>query len=204
MRWSASRVRWVLLAGVFLLAAVVSGFFGLARYRAGKVWQRILARNGVRLERESGGVTWSQSSKGRTIFTVHASRATPIGPNRWALHDAVLILYGREKGRDDRIYGSEFEYDQEAGVARATGEVHLDLQTPEPGGKPPAAGARPELGFGRDDAAASDPAVIHVRAGGDGGTDGVPLWGHPLHLARGGVRYRAQPAAAAGGGADDR
>ena len=166
MRWSATRFRWVLLGGVFLLAAVVAGFFGLARYRAGKIWQHILARNGVNLRRESDGVTWSQSSKGRTLFTVHASRATPEGNNKWALHDAVLILYGREKGRDDRIYGKEFEYDQDQGIARALGEVHMDLQAPEPGGKAPAAGARVDLGFNREDTAAADPAVIHVRTSG--------------------------------------
>lgn len=166
MRWSATRLRWVLLGGVFLLAAVVAGFFGLARYRAGKVWQRILARNGVNLRHESNGVTWSQSSKGRTIFTVHASKAVPQGNNKYALHDAVLILYGREPGRDDRIYGREFEYDQEQGIARALGEVHMDLQGPEPGGKAPAAGSRPDLGFGPEDPAAADPAVIHVRTSG--------------------------------------
>ncbi len=166
MRWWATKLRWLLLVGVLLLAAVLAGFFGLARYRAGKIWQHILARNGVNLRRESNGITWSQSSKGRTIFTVHASRATPMGNNKWALHDAVLILYGREKGRDDRIYGSEFEYDQEQGVARALGEVHMDLQAPEPGGKAPVAGSRPDLGFDREDPASADPAVIHVRTSG--------------------------------------
>ena len=34
--------------------------------------------------------------------------------------------------RADRIYGSEFEYDQKEQVATATGEVHLDLQAPAP------------------------------------------------------------------------
>src|ERR1700753_3373675 len=109
MRFSATRLRWLLLSGVFLLAAVVASFFGLARYRAGKIWQRILARNGVNLQRESNGINLSQSSKGRQVFTVHASRATPLGKNKGALHDAVMILYGREPGRDDRISGKEFE-----------------------------------------------------------------------------------------------
>ncbi len=166
MRWSATKLRWVLLVGVLMLAGVLAGFFGLARYRAGKIWQRILARSGVNLRQETNGFTYSQSSKGRTVFTLHASKATPMGKNKWALHDAVLILYGREPGRDDRIYGKEFQYDQDEGVARAMGEVHMDLQAPEPGGKAPAAGARPNLSFEQEDEAADDPGVIHVRTSG--------------------------------------
>ena len=112
------------------------------------IWNRILARNGINLQRETNGFTYSQSSHGRTVFTLHASKARPEGKNQWVLQDAVLILYGREPGRDDRIYGKQFEYDQDAGVLRALGEVHMDLQAPEPGGKPPAAGAVPALTFG--------------------------------------------------------
>ena len=33
-------------------------------------------------------------------------------------------------GLPDRIYGSDFEYDEKSGVARALGEVHMDLQAP--------------------------------------------------------------------------
>ncbi len=166
MRPSATKLRWLSLAGVVLLAGIVAGFLGLARYRAARLWQHILARNGVNLHRDTNGITWSQSSGGRTIFTLHASRATPQGRNRWALHDAVLVLYGREPGRDDRIYGREFEYDGNQGVARALGEVHLDLQTPGPSG---GSGSEPrpaQLGFGVDGDPAADSRVIHVRTSG--------------------------------------
>ena len=61
---------------------------------------------------------------------------------------------------------AEFSYDQDEQVLRALGEVHMDLQAPEPGGKAPPAGARADLGFGQEDAAALDPAVIHVRTSG--------------------------------------
>ena len=166
MRWSAAKLRWVLLGGALLLAAVLAGFFGLARYRAGQIWQKILARNGVNFRQETNGFTYSQSSGGRTVFTVHASKATPEGKNKWALRDAVLILYGHQPGREDRIYGKQFEYDQTEGVARAIGEVHMDLQVPEPAGAAGAAGPRPELSFGPEDEAAADPGVIHVRTSG--------------------------------------
>ncbi len=48
------------------------------------------------------------------------------------LHDVGIVLYGQKRDRADRIYGHEFEYDQKAGLVRAMGEVHLDLQAPAP------------------------------------------------------------------------
>ena len=175
MRWSAAKLRWMLLGGVVLLVAVVAAFFGVARWKAGLIWQRILARSGVNLRQETNGFTISQSSGGRTVFTLHAAKATPLGNNRYLLHDAVMILYGRQPGRDDRISGKEIEYDQAQGVARAAGEVLMDLQVPEPGGRAGKAGARAVLGFtpeseggrpGGDAGPASDPGLIHVRTSG--------------------------------------
>ncbi len=46
-----------------------------------------------------------------------------------------LCCMGRGEGNEkrvDRIYGNEFEYDQNAGVIRGIGEVHIDLQAPAP------------------------------------------------------------------------
>lgn len=167
MRWSATKLRWLLLGGVLLLTAVVGGFLGLARYRAARLWQHILARNGVNLRQETNGITWSQSSGGRTVFTLHASKAIPEGKHRWALHDAVLVLYGREPGRDDRIYGRNFEYDDTEGVARALGEVNLDLQTPGPANAAHQQGPEAPLGFGTtQESAAPGSRVIHVRTSG--------------------------------------
>lgn len=157
----------MILGGALLLTAVVAAFFGLANYRAGKVWQRILARNGVNLQHSTNGFTYSQSSGGRTIFTLHASKATPQGKGKWALHDAVLILYGREPGHDDRIYGSDFEYNEDEGVARALGEVHMDLQAPDRAADGAhSGGERAGLGFVPEDEAHADPSVIHVRTSG--------------------------------------
>lgn len=165
MRWSAEKLRWILLTGVLLLACGLAAILGMANYRAGKIWQRILARNGVNLKQETDGFTYSQSDGKRTIFTLHAAKAVPHGKGRWSLSNAVLVLYSKD-GRTDRIYGSQFDYDQEAGVARAVGEVHMDLQAPPTktkSGKPAAAA---DLSFtpGEDDAA--NPALIHVRTSG--------------------------------------
>ena len=148
-----------------LLAIVLAALFGLARYRAGRVWQRILARNGVNLVQESNGVTWSQSKGGRTVFTLHAAKSVPHGGGHYTLQDAVLILYGKN-GRNDRVSGKQFEYDETEGVLRALGEVHMDLQAPDAPGSHHGGAAPPELSFAPEDGTAMDPALIHVRTSG--------------------------------------
>ena len=64
----------------------------------------------------------------------------------------------------DRIYGKEFEYDQNAKVIRSDGEVHIDLQAPIPTD----AHAREEFAAGRE-VQEHEPAgdrVIHVKTSG--------------------------------------
>jgi len=41
-----------------------------------------------------------------------------------------VTLYGQHDDRVDRVYGSEFEWDENLGIARAVGEVQMDLQVP--------------------------------------------------------------------------
>ncbi len=64
----------------------------------------------------------------------------------------------------DRIYGKEFEYDQNARVIRSDGEVHIDLQAPVPAD----AHAREEFAAGRDveEHEAGGDRVIHVKTSG--------------------------------------
>ncbi len=165
MRWSAKQFRWLALGGALLLAGVLAALLGLSKYRAGKIWQQILRRNGVNLVQESNGITWSQSVKGRTVFTLHAEKSTPHGNGVYSLHNGVLILYGKD-GRDDRIHGNEFEYDQNQGILKAIGEVRMDLQAPEPAGSGKMHAPLKSFSFLPDDEAAADPSVIHVRTSG--------------------------------------
>lgn len=162
MRWSAEKLRWLALGGVLLLAGVIAAFFGLAKYTRGRVWQRILARNGVNLVQETDSITYSQSDGKRTVFTLHASKSVPHGNGQYTLRNAVLILYGKD-GRNDRISGSEFEYDQKAGVLRAIGEVHMDLEAPQTVGQKKAAPLN--LSF-TPDADTETASLIHVKTSG--------------------------------------
>ena len=120
--------RWLVALAV-LLVAVVAGFLGYARYRMHRAIHDLPERLGMQIERSSDGFTYSQSVKGRTAFTVHASKAVQYkGGSRAALHDVSITLYGPQGDRSDRIYGSEFDYDQKSGLITAQGAVQIDLR----------------------------------------------------------------------------
>ena len=161
MRLSIQRLRWVLLAGAVLLIGVLATYIGYGRYQALKRYKAIIARSGVSLTRDSNGVTYSQSIKGRKVFTIRAKTESALGDGKYALHNADLTLYNRTTGAPgDHIYGSEMEYDENQGIARAKGDVFMDIQPPEGltnGGRTQTQPAKPRP--------ASAP-VIHVRTSG--------------------------------------
>ncbi len=130
---SIERLRLWLLVGAGLLVVVIAAFLGYAHMRAHQFLKDLPGRLGVNISRESNGFTYSQSGKGgRTIYTIHAAKLVQYKDGKTTLHDVGIVLYGQKQDRADRIYGSEFEFDQQAGVVRAVGEVHLDLQAPAP------------------------------------------------------------------------
>ena len=115
------------------LLLVLAGLLGYARYRANRFLADIPRRLGIDVKSETNGFTLSQSSKGRTLFTVHAARAVQHENGKTTLHDVAITLYGPQgSNRTDSIRGDTFEYDQPNGVVRAAGDVHLDLAAPSP------------------------------------------------------------------------
>jgi lipopolysaccharide export system protein LptA len=137
MSISVAKLRVWLLVGAGLLVGVIVAFVGLAHYRAHRFIKNLPAKLGIDIEQETTGFTYSQSNgaKGRTIYTIHAAKAQQRKDGKLALHDVVIVLYGNGQGstqRADRIYGNEFEYEQNTGVVKALGEVHIDLQAPAP------------------------------------------------------------------------
>lgn len=171
MRSSVEKLRWGLLAGGALLLLLLAGILGYSRYQAVQAWQRLLKRSGATLTREANGFTYSQSKGGRTVFTLHAARGVQAKDGKYALHDVALTLYRQPGAPPDHIYGSDFEYDQKTGVARALGEVHMDIQAPnaisqsgkktEPG-LPTGELKKPASLDGKPD----EPESIHVRTSG--------------------------------------
>ena len=130
MRTTIERVRAAVVVGAALVALIVVGFLLAAHYKAHRLLRNLPARLGADIQKETNGFTYSQSLKGRTVFTIHAAKATQHKDGRTGLEDVGIVLYGQRDGRADRISGKQFEYDQKNGVVRAMGEVQLDLQAP--------------------------------------------------------------------------
>jgi lipopolysaccharide export system protein LptA len=137
MSISVAKLRVWLLVGAGLLVGVIAAFVGVAHYKKHRFLKDLPAKLGVDIQQETTGFTYSQSNgaKGRTIYTIHAAKAQQRKDGKLALHDVGIVLYGNGQGseqRADRIYGDEFEYDQNSGMVRAIGVVHIDLQAPAP------------------------------------------------------------------------
>ncbi len=151
--------------GAGLLVLVIAAFLGYAHYRAHRFLAALPEKLGADIRQETNGFTYSQSEGGRTIYTIHASKAIQHKDGRYTLHDVGIVLYGRTGDRADRIYGSEFDYDQKNGVVRAMGEVHLDLQAPVA----KSAGAKMDYAAGKDLASNQEMEgahLIHVTTSG--------------------------------------
>lgn len=131
MRITIEKLRtWILvLAGV--LIAVIVGFFALTRYKLRSLGHDLPAHLGVNIQQDANGFTFSRSQRGRTLFTLHASRLVQYkGGGRATLHNVSITLYGADGTRNDHVYGKDFEYDPAHGMARALGQVYLDVQAP--------------------------------------------------------------------------
>lgn len=142
MTVSVERLRIWLLAGTVLLVFVITGFLGYARWRAHRFLTELPVKLGIDVRQETNGYTYSQTVKGRTVFTVHAAKAIQHKDGKYTMHDVGIAVYGhgqaqseesksqKQSERVDRIYGKEFDLDQAAGVVKSVGEVHLDLEAP--------------------------------------------------------------------------
>lgn len=130
MRITVARLRRAILILACLLMAVLIGFFVYARYRLHRLERDLPARLGINIQQTASGYTYSQSSGGHTLFTIHASRLIQYkrGGNA-TLHDVSIMLYGPPgSNRIDRISGSDFDYDPKDQIVQARGAVSIDLQ----------------------------------------------------------------------------
>jgi len=119
----------VLAAGVLLLVVLVS-FLALGKWKNPFNRRDLPKRLGVEIQQEANGVTYTQARGGHTLFKIHAARVVQLKKGNALLHDVKIELYGEDGSRVDRIEGSEFEYDQQAGTAKAAGAVEITLMRP--------------------------------------------------------------------------
>jgi lipopolysaccharide export system protein LptA len=114
-------------AAAVLLILAVAGFYWYARYRFNQQVHDIPKKLGVNIQQSANGFTFSKSEGDRTLFSISAGKAVQFkGTQHASLSDVRIIIYARN-GTYDQIYGSEFDYDAQAGVVNARGEVMIDL-----------------------------------------------------------------------------
>jgi lipopolysaccharide export system protein LptA len=147
---------------------VIAAFLVFAHYRAHRFLTELPRKLGADIRQETNSFTWSQTVKGRTVFTVHAAKAIQHKDGKYILHDVGITVYGRgeeQQNRIDHIYGKEFELDQGEGVVRALGEVHLDLQAPADTSSTVSKQKAPEIADIHEKDM-KDPRMIHVKTSG--------------------------------------
>jgi lipopolysaccharide export system protein LptA len=142
MAFDPKRLRRFFAAGGVLLLVVVLGFYSYARYRVNQAIKNIPERLGVDVEQQHKGFTFTKSEGGRKQFSISARNAVQFRQGQRASLEGVrIVVYGRgtpgtgSENRYDQIYGKRFEYDQQAGEVRASGDVMIDLErrgTPSP------------------------------------------------------------------------
>ena len=129
MPLSIPRLRRWFAGAAIAVALVVAGVYFYARHRVQNALQQVPEKIGLEIKQSATGFTVSKSEQGRTLFKIEASKAVQFKQGGHAeLHDVSITLYGRDADRYDRIYGSDFDYDQTSGNISARGEVQIDLE----------------------------------------------------------------------------
>jgi lipopolysaccharide export system protein LptA len=120
--------RWFAVAAIAVVF-LVAGVYFYARHRVQNALKQVPEKIGLEIQQSATGFTVSKSVQGRTLFKIVASKAVQFKQGGHAqLHDVAITLYGRDSARYDRIYGSDFDYDQSSGDITAKGQVQIDLE----------------------------------------------------------------------------
>jgi lipopolysaccharide export system protein LptA len=126
---SISRLRHWFAGAAIAVMLLVAGVYFYARHRVQNALKQVPEKIGLEIKQSATGFTVSKSEQGRTLFKIEASKAVQFKQGGHAeLHDVAITLYGRDSGRYDQIYGSDFDYDQPSGDITAKGEVQIDLE----------------------------------------------------------------------------
>ena len=93
--------RWFAAAAVFVVAISLA-YYLYGRLHVWRVVERMPGKMGVEVQQSTQGFSLSKSEAGRTIFTVHASKAVQYKEGgRAELHDVSILVYGRRSDRFD-------------------------------------------------------------------------------------------------------
>jgi len=123
-----SRLRRWFAAAAIAAGVIVGGAYFYARHRVQNALKQVPEKIGADIRQSAQGYTYSQSVQGRTLFKIQAAKALFKLDGRAELRDVAITLYGKDAGRFDQIYGSDFEYDTQSGDVTAHGKVQIDLE----------------------------------------------------------------------------
>ena len=77
------------------ILSVVAGFYLYARFQMRLALKNLPGKIGIDIQQSTEGFSLSKSEGGRTLFTIHASKATQFKQGgRAELHDVNIIVYG--------------------------------------------------------------------------------------------------------------
>ena len=94
---SVAKLRVWLLVGAGLLVLVIGAFLGYAHWRGRLFIHELPKKLGMDIQQETTGFTYSQSAgaTGKTIYTIHASKAVQHKDGKVNLRDVGIVLYGQ-------------------------------------------------------------------------------------------------------------
>jgi len=130
VRFTIERLRNLVLATGILLVVSMVAFLAVGKFKKSLNLKDIPTKLGIDITREENGVTYTQSHNGHTLFKLHASKVEEHKGGTSLLHDVKIDLYGPDGKSVDRIEGAEFEWDEKAKVAKASGPVEITLMRP--------------------------------------------------------------------------
>ena len=147
MRFTIERIRTIVLIAGVLLIATLGVFLAIGHWKSPFNRRDLPKRLGIDIQQEANGFTHAEFHAGHAVFKITASKVEQLKNDRYLLHTVKIEMYSPNdggpngagpKGRNgglnggtDRIEGSEFEYDQNAGIATAAGPVEITLDRPE-------------------------------------------------------------------------
>ena len=131
MGWTIERLRIAIVAIAAFLVLAIFGFLLYSRWRARHLAQDLPAHLGVQIQQSTQGFVLSKTEKGRTMFTLHASRALAFkSGGRVLLHNVHMDVYNQD-GQADTIAGRDFQYDRNSQIVESQGEAQIALHAPQ-------------------------------------------------------------------------
>ncbi len=158
---------WILVLAGGLVAAIAL-FLLYGRWVERRLGREVPAALSRLIQQSTEGFTHSESRGVHTIYTLHASKAVQFKKDgHIELHDVSITLYDAKGAPANRIYGNSFDWDSVHGIARALGEVQIDLQGSSAAPGPAASGSDAARPAGKTSADEGETkSTVHLKTSG--------------------------------------